>query len=160
MRAHSHRREAAHPWLPFLTPCPICSLIQCVNGPTNSHTPYTVIPPFHNAVDAACSYLSNDGFLGVADFFVSGKYDLPMRQMPWLRRFFWRYCTVCFTHRLHFFVSSLHDPACTYPPPRDTQLSVQQADQSCACDLMHAEQPSTLTTLTLGLSVVFTWSTD
>mmetsp|Transcript_20159 Transcript_20159/g.56144 ORF Transcript_20159/g.56144 Transcript_20159/m.56144 type:complete len:687 (-) Transcript_20159:861-2921(-) len=50
----------------------------------------SMIPPFHNAVDAACSYLSNDGFLGVADFFVSGKYDLPMRQMPWLRRFFWR----------------------------------------------------------------------
>jgi hypothetical protein len=28
--------------------------------------------------------------MGVADFFVSSKYDLPMRQMSWLRRFFWR----------------------------------------------------------------------
>lgn len=49
-----------------------------------------MIPPFHNAVDAACSYLSTDGFMGVADFYVSAKYDLPMRQMTWLRRFFWR----------------------------------------------------------------------
>ena len=51
----------------------------------------TVIPPFHAAVDRAVSYLDkNEGLLGVADFFVSSKYDLPLRQMPWLRRFFWR----------------------------------------------------------------------
>jgi betaine lipid synthase len=49
-----------------------------------------VIPPFHEAIDAACSYLAPDGYMGVADFFVSGRYDQPMRQMPWLRRFFWR----------------------------------------------------------------------
>jgi len=50
----------------------------------------SMIPPFLAAVDNACSWLSADGLLGVADFFVSGKYDLPMRQMPWARRFFWR----------------------------------------------------------------------
>ncbi len=53
-----------------------------------------VIPPFHNAVDNAISMLAADGFLGVTDFFVSGKYDLPMRQMSWARRFFWR-CEPC-----------------------------------------------------------------
>jgi len=57
----------------------------------HTHIRPAVIPPFHNAVDAACSYLTNDGYLGVADFYVSSKYDLPMRQMPWLRRFFWRW---------------------------------------------------------------------
>lgn len=50
----------------------------------------TMIPPFHAAIDRACTYLDRDGFMGVADFFVSSKYDLPMRQMPWARRFFWR----------------------------------------------------------------------
>jgi betaine lipid synthase len=50
-----------------------------------------VIPPFHNAIDNAISMLSPDGFLGVTDFFVSSKYDLPMRQMSWFRRFFWRW---------------------------------------------------------------------
>jgi len=50
-----------------------------------------VIPPFHSAVDKAVAYLDPvDGLLGVADFFVSGKHDLPMRQMNPLRRFFWR----------------------------------------------------------------------
>lgn len=49
-----------------------------------------MIPPFHNAVDNAISMLAQDGFLGVTDFFVSSKYDLPMRQMTWARRFFWR----------------------------------------------------------------------
>ena len=50
-----------------------------------------VIPPFNSAVDRAISYLDPvHGLLGVADFYVSGKYDLPMRQMSWLRRFFWR----------------------------------------------------------------------
>ncbi|GAB4820256.1 hypothetical protein N2152v2_007302 [Parachlorella kessleri] len=51
----------------------------------------SMIPPFYAAVDRACSYLDREeGLLGVTDFFVSSKYDLPMRQMPWLRRFFWR----------------------------------------------------------------------
>ena len=50
----------------------------------------TMIPPFHSAIDAGNSYLKDDGFMGVADFYVSSKYDLPMRQMPWHRRFFWR----------------------------------------------------------------------
>ncbi len=50
-----------------------------------------VIPPFHNAVDKAVAYLDPvDGLLGVADFFVSSKHDLPMRQMHPFRRFFWR----------------------------------------------------------------------
>ena len=50
-----------------------------------------VIPPFHEAVDRALSYLDEGGLFGVCDFFVSSKYDLPLRQMSWVRRFFWRY---------------------------------------------------------------------
>jgi hypothetical protein len=49
-----------------------------------------VIPPFHEAVDNAVQQLAPDGFMGATDFFVSGKYDTPMRQMAWGRRFFWR----------------------------------------------------------------------
>lgn len=57
-----------------------------------------MIPPFHSAVDKAIAYLDPvDGLLGVADFFVSGKHDLPMRQMNPLRRFFWRYVEVIFS---------------------------------------------------------------
>ena len=34
------------------------------------------------------SYLEPaNGLLGVADFYVSGKHDLPLRQMPWARRY-------------------------------------------------------------------------
>jgi hypothetical protein len=54
------------------------------------HAVSAVIPPFHDAVDNAVGQLAQDGLLGVADFFVSGKYDTPMRQMHWGRRFFWR----------------------------------------------------------------------
>eukprot|EP00879_Flechtneria_rotunda_P011867 GHRR01012396.1.p1 GENE.GHRR01012396.1~~GHRR01012396.1.p1 ORF type:complete len:672 (+),score=176.99 GHRR01012396.1:1113-3128(+) len=50
----------------------------------------SMIPPFHDAVDSAVSQLSADGLLGMADFYVSAKYDTPMRQMCWARRFFWR----------------------------------------------------------------------
>ncbi|WPT16758.1 hypothetical protein PSENEW3_00004766 [Picochlorum sp. SENEW3] len=51
----------------------------------------SMIPPFHAAVDRAVSYLDpEDGLLGVCDFFTGAKYDLPMRQMSWGRRFFWR----------------------------------------------------------------------
>ncbi|EIE24752.1 diacylglyceryl-N,N,N-trimethylhomoserine synthesis protein [Coccomyxa subellipsoidea C-169] len=51
----------------------------------------SMIPPFHSAVDRAISYLDPSiGLLGVADFYVPSKYDLPLRQMSWLRRFFWR----------------------------------------------------------------------
>jgi betaine lipid synthase len=54
-----------------------------------------VIPPFHAAVDRATSYLDPAvGLLGVADFYVPSRYDLPLRQMTWLRRFFWR-CALC-----------------------------------------------------------------
>ena len=50
-----------------------------------------MIPPFHSAVDRAISYLDPvQGLLGITDFFVSAKYDLPLRQMAWARRFFWR----------------------------------------------------------------------
>ncbi len=50
-----------------------------------------VIPPFHSAVDQAISYLDAErGLMGVTDFFVSSKFDLPLRQMTWARRFFWR----------------------------------------------------------------------
>jgi betaine lipid synthase len=54
------------------------------------HVAAAVIPPFHEAIDNAVMQLAPDGFLGAADFFVSGKYDTPMRQMHWGRRFFWR----------------------------------------------------------------------
>ncbi|KAL4451296.1 hypothetical protein ABPG77_009368 [Micractinium sp. CCAP 211/92] len=51
----------------------------------------SMIPPFHAAVDRAISYLDREeGLLGVCDFFTSSKYDLPLRQMSWARRFFWR----------------------------------------------------------------------
>lgn len=50
----------------------------------------SMIPPFHDAVDQALKIMASDGLLGVADFYVSGKYDLPLRQMMWARRFFWR----------------------------------------------------------------------
>lgn len=51
----------------------------------------SMIPPFHAVIDRAISYLDPDnGLLGVADFYVSGKHDYPMRQMPWAVRFFWR----------------------------------------------------------------------
>ena len=51
----------------------------------------SMIPPFHAAVDRAISYLHADtGLLAITDFYTSAKYDLPMRQMTWTRRFFWR----------------------------------------------------------------------
>mmetsp|Transcript_21887 Transcript_21887/g.60757 ORF Transcript_21887/g.60757 Transcript_21887/m.60757 type:complete len:700 (-) Transcript_21887:282-2381(-) len=50
----------------------------------------SMIPPFHSAIDAACSYLDPNGFMAVTDFFVSSKHDLPLRQMGWMKRFFWR----------------------------------------------------------------------
>ncbi len=50
----------------------------------------TVIPPFHDAVDNATSMLAQEGLLGITDFFVSSKFDSPMRQMSWARRMFWR----------------------------------------------------------------------
>ena len=50
-----------------------------------------VIPPFHAALDRCLSYLEpQNGLLGVADFYVSAKHDLPLRQQPWARRFFWQ----------------------------------------------------------------------
>ena len=50
----------------------------------------SMIPGFNAAVDKATSYLKDEGLLGVADFFVSAKYDLPLRQMGWADRWFWR----------------------------------------------------------------------
>lgn len=52
----------------------------------------SMIPPFHAAVDRAVSYLHpENGILGVADFFVSNKFDsLPLRQHSYLRRVFWQ----------------------------------------------------------------------
>lgn len=63
-------------------PCNLLIHLARFDGP--------VIPPFHDAVDNAVSWLASDGYLAIADFFVSGKYDTPMRQMRWARRFFWR----------------------------------------------------------------------
>ena len=57
-----------------------------------------VIPPFHQAVDRAISYLDPiAGLMGVTDFYVSSKYDLPLRQMNWITRFFWRCAYICFS---------------------------------------------------------------
>lgn len=50
----------------------------------------SMIPPFIDAIDNAVSWLAPDGLLAVSDFFVSARYDVPMRQMTWARRFFWR----------------------------------------------------------------------
>ena len=50
----------------------------------------SMIPPFHAAVDAANTYLRDGGVLGVSDFYVSAKHDLPLRQHPWWRRHLWR----------------------------------------------------------------------
>jgi len=50
----------------------------------------TMIPNFYAAVDNAVGFLKLDGYLGIADFFVSGRYDVPLRQMGWLSRWFWR----------------------------------------------------------------------
>ena len=56
-----------------------------------------MIPPFHSAVDQAITYLDPArGLVGVTDFYVSAKFDLPLRQMTWARRFFWR-CAGCST---------------------------------------------------------------
>ena len=52
----------------------------------------SMIPPFHSAVDNAMSLLGSDGLLGIADFYVSGKFDKADRQMSTTARWFWR-CT-------------------------------------------------------------------
>ena len=49
------------------------------------------MPAWFAALDAALCYLdSEQGLLGVCDFCVSAKHDLPPRQQGWARRFFWR----------------------------------------------------------------------
>lgn len=68
----------------------LCSLPWCCGCCMSSALAAAVIPPFHDAVDNAVAQLGPQGLLGVADFFVSSKYDTPMRQMHWARRFFWR----------------------------------------------------------------------
>ncbi|KAL6768795.1 BTA1 [Auxenochlorella protothecoides x Auxenochlorella symbiontica] len=51
----------------------------------------SMIPDFLAAIDAAASYLDPSiGILGVTDFYVSSKFDFPLRQLSWVRRFFWR----------------------------------------------------------------------
>ena len=88
-----------------------------------------VIPPFHAAVDQAITYLHpTEGLLGCCDFFVSSKFDLPLRQMPWLRRFFWR-CgrlTICM------------------PPPRTKHCRLHKENCPAAlhfpCSLMYSGQ--------------------
>lgn len=51
----------------------------------------SMMPEFHAAVDTALTYMEPmQGLLGVTDFFVSGKTDLPLRRMPWALRFFWQ----------------------------------------------------------------------
>lgn len=51
----------------------------------------SMIPNFHAAVDRAVSFLDQDeGLLGICDFYTPSRYDLPLRQMSWARRFFWQ----------------------------------------------------------------------
>ena len=50
----------------------------------------SMIPPFIAAIDNGIGMLRDDGIFGIADFYVSSKFDLPLRQMSWARRFFWR----------------------------------------------------------------------
>ena len=50
-----------------------------------------MIPPFMDAVDKSLSYLDQErGILGIADFYTSLKYDIPIRQHSYLCRWFWR----------------------------------------------------------------------
>ena len=91
--AQARRKVQAHGWE---------GLVEVVEGDACTWRPpvevdivsfsysLTMIPPFHDAIDNATTFLKDDGLLGVADFYVSGKYDFPMRQMSWFRRFFWR----------------------------------------------------------------------
>ncbi len=70
---------------------PLCASLECTALAIDKSQLPAVIPPFHSAIDRAISYLDpNDGFLGVCDFYASGRYDLPCRQLGFLRRFFWR----------------------------------------------------------------------
>lgn len=70
---------------------PLCAGLECTAWAIDESQLPAVIPPFHSAIDRAISYLDpNDGFLGVCDFYASGRYDLPCRQLSFLRRFFWR----------------------------------------------------------------------
>ncbi len=70
---------------------PMCASLDCTACAIDKSQLSAVIPPFHSAIDRAISYLDpNDGFLGVCDFYASGRYDLPCRQLGFLRRFFWR----------------------------------------------------------------------
>ena len=51
----------------------------------------SMMPPFHDAVDAALAYLTPAvGLVGVADFYVSAKHDHPHRQHSFARRTLWR----------------------------------------------------------------------
>lgn len=50
----------------------------------------SMIPPFHKAVDHANALLKNDGIIGIADFYVSERFDKPDRQMSVVSRQFWR----------------------------------------------------------------------
>lgn len=67
-----------------------------------------VIPPFNDTVDKAMTYLADEGLVGVADFFVSGKWDLPLRQMSWGRRFFWRCASFVVVLMLDACVTAFH----------------------------------------------------
>jgi len=49
-----------------------------------------MIPPFYAAVDNALSLLTADGLFGVADFYVSEKYDTATRQNSTFNRIFWK----------------------------------------------------------------------
>lgn len=110
MPAHFSHQRASQPLSPSLIPCQVCNfLTECLLTCSQLHRVVkgtvfvaAVVPPFHSAIDRAISYLDpNDGFLGVCDFFVSGRYDLPCRQLNFLRRFFWRCILSCQNILLH-----------------------------------------------------------
>ena len=50
----------------------------------------SMIPPFHKAVDHANNLLKRDGIIGIADFYVSERFDKSERQMSVITRQFWR----------------------------------------------------------------------
>lgn len=50
----------------------------------------SMIPPFYDAIDNAVSIMAENALFGVADFYVSDKFDAPSRQNSTISRLFWK----------------------------------------------------------------------
>ena len=50
----------------------------------------SMIPTFHTCIDNCFDNLKESGYIAVADFYVSERYDKPERQMSWINRNFWK----------------------------------------------------------------------